>query len=80
MLFYSVIFISNLQDWYDFTFTFFNILPMQENDGNFWDLMTFNFITPVTNHGVVKQLHSDDLLPLPTDMGPSSCHDVILSC
>jgi len=32
------------------------------------------------NHGVVKQLDSDDLLPLPTDMGPSSCHDVILSC
>ncbi|BAT91542.1 hypothetical protein VIGAN_07014500 [Vigna angularis var. angularis] len=51
-----------------------------ENDGNFWDLMTFNFITPVMNHGVVKQLDSDDLLPLPTDMSPSSCHDVILSC
>ncbi|KAL9323166.1 hypothetical protein ACSQ67_011219 [Phaseolus vulgaris] len=50
------------------------------NDGNFWDLMTFNFITPVMNHGVVKQLDYDDLLPLPTDMGPSSCHDVILSC
>ncbi|XP_027928770.1 ABC transporter C family member 13 isoform X1 [Vigna unguiculata] len=50
------------------------------NDGNFWDLMTFNFITPVMNHGVVKQLDSEDLLPLPTDMGPSSCHDVILSC
>jgi len=42
--------------------------------------MTFNFITPVMNHGVVKQLDSEDLLPLPTDMGPSSCHDVILSC
>jgi len=42
--------------------------------------MTFNFITPVMNHGVVKQLDYDDLLPLPTDMGPSSCHDVILSC
>ncbi|CAJ1852919.1 unnamed protein product [Sphenostylis stenocarpa] len=51
-----------------------------EHSGNFWDLMTFKFITPVMNHGVVKQLDSDDLLPLPTDMGPSSCHDVILSC
>ncbi|KAL5152694.1 ABC transporter C family member 13 [Glycine soja] len=50
------------------------------NNGNFWDLMTFKFITPVMNHGVIKQLDPEDLLPLPTDIGPSSCHDVILSC
>ncbi|TKY48012.1 ABC transporter C family member 13 [Spatholobus suberectus] len=50
------------------------------NNGNFWDLMTFKFITPVMNHGLVKQLDSEDLLPLPTDLGPSSCHEVILSC
>jgi len=31
------------------------------------------------NHGVVKQLDLEDLLPLPTGIGPSSCHDVILS-
>ncbi|KAK7325305.1 hypothetical protein VNO77_29465 [Canavalia gladiata] len=49
------------------------------NDGNFWDLMTFKFITPVMNHGVVKQLDSEDLLPIPGNMHPSSCHDVILS-
>ncbi|KAK7270617.1 hypothetical protein RJT34_25919 [Clitoria ternatea] len=49
------------------------------NNGNFWDLMTFKFITPVMNHGVVKQLDTEDLLPLPTDMGPTSCHDIILS-
>jgi len=40
----------------------------------------FSFTTPLMNHGVVKQLDSDNLLPLRTDMGPSSCHDVILSC
>ncbi|XP_027340067.1 ABC transporter C family member 13 isoform X3 [Abrus precatorius] len=50
------------------------------NNGNFWDLMTFKFITPVMIQGVVKQLDSEDLLPLPADMGTSSCHDVILSC
>ena len=42
--------------------------------------MTFKFITPVMNHGVVKQLDSEELLQLPTDMAPSSCHDIILSC
>ncbi|XP_020232216.1 ABC transporter C family member 13 isoform X2 [Cajanus cajan] len=50
------------------------------NNGSFWDLMTFKFITPVMNHGVLKQLDSEDLLLLPDDLGPSSCHEVILSC
>ncbi|KAL2332527.1 hypothetical protein Fmac_020108 [Flemingia macrophylla] len=50
------------------------------NNGRFWDLMTFKFITPVMNRGVLKQLDSEDLLLLPNDLGPSSCHEVILSC
>lgn len=41
--------------------------------------MTFKFIAPVMNHGVVKQLDFDDLLPLPADMDPSSCHETLLS-
>jgi ATP-binding cassette subfamily C (CFTR/MRP) protein 10 len=41
--------------------------------------MTFKFISPVMNQGVLKQLDSDDLLPLLPDMSPSFCHDIILS-
>jgi len=41
--------------------------------------MTFKFISPVMNQGVLKQLDSDDLLPLLPDMGPSFCHDIILN-
>ncbi|KAI4355833.1 hypothetical protein L6164_004569 [Bauhinia variegata] len=47
---------------------------------NFWDLLTFRFITTVINHGAVKQLNPEDLLPLPTDLDPSSCHNIILVC
>lgn len=50
-----------------------------ENNCNFWDFMTFKFISPVMNQGVLKQLDSDDLLPLLPDMGPSFCHDIILN-
>ncbi|CBI25173.3 unnamed protein product, partial [Vitis vinifera] len=32
------------------------------------------------NHGVVKQLDFEDLLQLPIDMDPSSCHATLLSC
>ncbi|KAK2371660.1 multidrug resistance-associated protein [Trifolium repens] len=49
------------------------------NNGNFLDFMTFKFISPVMNQGVLKQLDSDDLLPLLPDMSPSFCHDIILS-
>ncbi|KAJ7951988.1 ABC transporter C family member 13 [Quillaja saponaria] len=50
------------------------------NDWNYWDMVTFKFITPVLNHGVTKQLDSEDLLQLPTDMDPSSCHNIMLNC
>ncbi|XP_061373093.1 ABC transporter C family member 13 isoform X2 [Gastrolobium bilobum] len=56
------------------------VFQKQGNNGNVWDMMTFQFISPVMKHGVVKQLDSEDLLPLPTDMCPFSCHDIILSC
>ncbi|XP_028766439.1 ABC transporter C family member 13 isoform X2 [Neltuma alba] len=47
---------------------------------NFCDLMTFKFINPVMNHGVVKQLDFEDLLELPPDLDPSSCHDILFTC
>ncbi|OMO74143.1 hypothetical protein COLO4_26706 [Corchorus olitorius] len=46
----------------------------------FWDHMTFSSITSVMNCGLIKQLDFDDLLPLPTDMDPSTCHSKLLSC
>ncbi|PON77820.1 ATP-binding cassette containing protein [Parasponia andersonii] len=54
----------------------------QRDSGNsqrYFDLMTFKSIASVMNHGVVKQLDFDDLLPLPADMDPTSCHDTLLS-
>ncbi|XP_025614974.1 ABC transporter C family member 13 isoform X2 [Arachis hypogaea] len=51
-----------------------------ETNESIWDLMTFKFIAPVMNRGVVKQLDSEDLLQIPTNMAPSSCHDIISSC
>ncbi|ONI16445.1 hypothetical protein PRUPE_3G098500 [Prunus persica] len=47
---------------------------------SYFDLMTFRSITSVMNHGVTKQLDFEDLLQLPTDMDPCSCHDTLLSC
>ncbi|EPS71658.1 hypothetical protein M569_03101, partial [Genlisea aurea] len=41
-------------------------------------LMTFKAIDPVLQHGVSKQLNFENLLQLPVDMNPSSCHDLIL--
>ncbi|OMO85696.1 hypothetical protein CCACVL1_10040 [Corchorus capsularis] len=46
----------------------------------FWDHMTFSSITSVMNCGLIKQLDFDDLLLLPTDMDPSTCHSKLLSC
>ncbi|KAL3599512.1 hypothetical protein D5086_007430 [Populus alba] len=50
------------------------------NAKSFWDHMTFRTITSVMNHGVIKQLGFDDLLSLPNDMEPSTCHDKLSSC
>ncbi|XVF24656.1 hypothetical protein REPUB_Repub13aG0145900 [Reevesia pubescens] len=46
----------------------------------FWDHMMFRSITSVMNCGLLKQLDFDDLLLLPSDMDPSTCHDKLLSC
>ncbi|KAK6147863.1 hypothetical protein DH2020_018775 [Rehmannia glutinosa] len=43
-----------------------------------WRLMTFKTIDPVLEHGVNKQLDFEDLLQLPVDMDPSSCHNLLL--
>ncbi|XP_011073322.1 ABC transporter C family member 13 [Sesamum indicum] len=43
-----------------------------------WRVMTFKTIDPVMQHGVNKQLDFEDLLQLPIDMDPSSCHALLL--
>ncbi|EYU21738.1 hypothetical protein MIMGU_mgv1a0212501mg, partial [Erythranthe guttata] len=45
---------------------------------NIWNLMTFETIDPVMQNGVKKQLDFEDLLQLPLDMDPSSCHNLLL--
>ncbi|CAN1121510.1 ABC transporter C family member 13 [Linum perenne] len=52
----------------------------KENAQSLWDLMTFESIAPVMNHGITKQLNFKDLLSLPDDMEPSVCHSVLISC
>ncbi|XP_031389468.1 ABC transporter C family member 13 isoform X2 [Punica granatum] len=47
---------------------------------SFWNQMVFKSIDFVMNRGVLKQLDFEDLLPLPTDMNPSSCHEKLQSC
>ncbi|KAK8584710.1 hypothetical protein V6N13_138661 [Hibiscus sabdariffa] len=46
----------------------------------FWDHMVFRSITSIMNSGLIKQLDFDDLLLLPEDMDPSTCHEKLLSC
>nr|XP_048320178.1 ABC transporter C family member 13-like isoform X1 [Ziziphus jujuba var. spinosa] len=51
--------------------------------GTIWsclDILTFKSIISVMNHGATKQLDFEDLLQLPTDMDPTSCHHQLLSC
>ncbi|KAL1098840.1 hypothetical protein V6Z11_D05G124600 [Gossypium hirsutum] len=45
-----------------------------------WDHIVFRSIISVMNSGLGKQLGFDDLLLLPTDMDPSTCHKKLLSC
>ncbi|KAK9281952.1 hypothetical protein L1049_004861 [Liquidambar formosana] len=47
---------------------------------SYWHLLTFKSINPVMSYGVIKQLDFEDLLQLPSDMDPSSCHYTLLSC
>lgn len=44
------------------------------------DVVMFKSIASVMTHGAKKQLDFEDLLQLPTDMDPTSCHDQLLSC
>ncbi|XP_047963792.1 ABC transporter C family member 13 [Salvia hispanica] len=43
-----------------------------------WHLLTFKIIDPVIQQGSNKQLDFEDLLQLPIDMDPSSCHSLLL--
>ncbi|XP_021866255.1 ABC transporter C family member 13 isoform X2 [Spinacia oleracea] len=44
-----------------------------------WMLMTFSSIKPIMDQGVTKQLDFEELLDLPSEMDPSSCHKFLLS-
>lgn len=44
-----------------------------------WDHIVFRSITSVMKSGLGKQLGFEDLLLLPTDMDPSTCHEKLLS-
>ncbi|XP_057248104.1 ABC transporter C family member 13 isoform X2 [Beta vulgaris subsp. vulgaris] len=45
-----------------------------------WNLMTFSSIKSIMDKGVTKQLDFEELLNLPLDMDPSSCHSLLLIC
>lgn len=45
-----------------------------------WHHMTFKSITSVMDCGVIKQLDFEDLLQIPIDMDPVTCHDTLLNC
>ncbi|KAL2936590.1 ABC transporter C family member 13 [Bienertia sinuspersici] len=44
-----------------------------------WTLMTFSNIKSIMDKGVTKQLDFEELLNLPLDMDPSSCHNILLT-
>ncbi|RAL41406.1 hypothetical protein DM860_010200 [Cuscuta australis] len=46
---------------------------------SFWRAATFKFIDSLLERGVEKQLDFEDLLQLPPDMDPSSCHTLLLN-
>ncbi|KAM3380564.1 ABC transporter C family member 13 isoform X1 [Capsicum galapagoense] len=47
---------------------------------NCWNLIAFKSIKPVMECGVKRQLDFEDLLELPIDMDPSSCHSLLSTC
>ncbi|XP_059642397.1 ABC transporter C family member 13 isoform X2 [Cornus florida] len=47
---------------------------------SYWHVLAFKSITSVMERGVIKQLDFEDLLQIPVDMDPSSCHSTLLSC
>ncbi|XP_038713738.1 ABC transporter C family member 13 isoform X2 [Tripterygium wilfordii] len=48
------------------------------NSHSYWDLLTFQYVTPVMNRGAVKQLDLEDLLLVPADMDVCSGPDKLL--
>ncbi|KAK1373191.1 ATP-binding cassette, subfamily C (CFTR/MRP), member 10 [Heracleum sosnowskyi] len=51
-----------------------------EKAHSIWQLMSFQAISSVLERGAGKQLDFEDLLELPVDMDPLSCHLMLLSC
>ncbi|GMH15889.1 hypothetical protein Nepgr_017730 [Nepenthes gracilis] len=45
---------------------------------HFWHSLTFNTVKSILAQGLTKQLDFEDLLPLPSDMDPASCHNTLL--
>lgn len=52
----------------------------KEQNQSYYDQLTFASIISVMKRGATKQLDFEDLLLLPTDMDPSTCHDKLLAC
>ncbi|KAJ4958746.1 hypothetical protein NE237_025857 [Protea cynaroides] len=50
------------------------------NAHSYWHILTFNSINSVMDRGVLKQLDFDDLIQLPIDLNPSSCHNMLQYC
>lgn len=55
-------------------------LLSKEKAHSIWQVVTFGPISSVLEHGAGKQLDFEDLLELPVDMDPLSCHLMLLSC
>lgn len=63
------------------TVVFYFLLLIQGGDNCcYWQLLTFKSINSVMDLGVTKQLDFEDLIQLPNEMNPSSCHDTLLRC
>ncbi|KAJ4815042.1 Multidrug Resistance associated Protein 1 [Rhynchospora pubera] len=47
---------------------------------NILSLLTFNFVNPIVNVGVTKQLDFQNLIELPAELKPALCYGTLLNC
>ncbi|KAG0475640.1 hypothetical protein HPP92_015326 [Vanilla planifolia] len=47
---------------------------------SFWEALTFKFVNSMMDIGVHRQLNFEDLIKLPSELIPSSCHNILASC
>ncbi|XP_043706853.1 ABC transporter C family member 13 isoform X2 [Telopea speciosissima] len=50
------------------------------NTCSYWHTLTFKSINSVMDRGVLKQLDFEDLIQLPIDLNPSTCHSTLQCC